>query len=163
MNGKSKDDYYLEIATNVSKRSSCTRRKFGAVLVKDDNILSTGYNGSVRKAHNCGKELACLKDIKNEPHYTSYINCPAVHAEANAVLNAARLGVSTIGTICYLGVTGGQRSGPCQGCRRILLNAGVEKIIYYDLLGDTIVESRKDWIDKENKWMEDREGDRDEV
>jgi len=157
--GREKNEYYLELAQNVSKRSACRRRKFGAVLIRDDSVLSTGYNGSVRKAKNCGLDTPCLKDLKNEPHYTSYVHCPAVHAEVNAVLNAARLGVSTIGSTCYLGVTGGHRAGPCQGCRRVLLNAGVNSIVYYDILGEMIIETRTDWIMKENKWMEDKENE----
>jgi len=86
----SKVEYYLEIAKVVSLRSPCLRRKFGAIIVVNDAIVSTGYNGPARGVNNC--ELGCLKDKVDAPHYGGYEWCPAVHAEENAIVNAARNG-----------------------------------------------------------------------
>jgi deoxycytidylate deaminase len=80
----SKDEYYLQIAKAVAQRAPCLRRQFGAIIVKDDVIVSTGYNGTARGVVNC-TEVGCLKDEKNLPHYSGYESCPSVHAEENCV------------------------------------------------------------------------------
>ena len=99
----SKKEHYIKIARTVAERSSCSRRKFGAIIVKDDAILSTGYNGSARKTRNCGTDrMPCLKDIHKEAPNKSYIYFPAIHAEVNAIINAARIGVSIVGGTLYL-------------------------------------------------------------
>ena len=152
----SKVDYYMGIALAVAQRSPCVRRKFGAILVKNDSILSTGYNGSVRGSRNCGTEVPCIKDVKNEESYKSYEFCPAIHAEVNAVINAARNGVSVYGATLYLAVVGvefkkGDR--PCRNCRRVLINAGIKDAWFYDSELVLIHEEVKDWIQLENEWM----------
>ncbi|HHF59354.1 MAG TPA: dCMP deaminase family protein, partial [Thermoplasmatales archaeon] len=123
----SKDLYYLNIAKAVAKRSPCIRRRFGAIIVKDDTIVSTGYNGPARGSVNCD-EVGCLKDVMNLPPYTGYDYCPAVHAEENALLNAARHGSSVIGGTLYLygespdgSIT--EEGKPCDRCKRALINS----------------------------------------
>jgi len=128
-----KDIYYLDIAKAVAQRSPCIRRRFGAIIVKDDAIVSTGYNGPARGSVNCN-EVGCLKDVMDLPSYTGYDYCPAVHAEENALLNAARHGTSVMGGILYLygervdgNVT--EEGRPCARCKRALINAGIKEVV----------------------------------
>ena len=93
----SKDEYYLEIAKVVAKRSPCLRRHYGAIIIKDDAIVSTGYNGPARGSINCF-EVGCIKDLLNLPHYAGYDYCPAVHAEENCV-SGDTLVITADGTI----------------------------------------------------------------
>ena len=129
---KSKDDYYLSIAETVLTRSTCLRRKYGAVIVKDDEIISTGYNGSPRGAVNCCDVGRCVRAEQAIPHGIRYEMCPAVHAEANAIIPASRSDL--LGATLYLA---GQESDgtpitdakPCYMCYRLILNAGINAII----------------------------------
>ena len=150
---------YLRVADAVASESKCSRRKFGAVLVKDDDIVATGYNGSIRGALNCGRDIECLKDLFEEEPYTSYANCPAVHAEVNACLSAGRK--LARGSTLYLGID--KSSGkdvllavsPCQGCRRVLVQAGVKDVYYLGSNG-IVHEDVCDYVGMENMWMRSR-------
>ena len=131
----SKDEYYLNIAEAVSARSTCLRRKYGAVIVKDDEIISTGYNGSPRGAKNCCDVGYCERDTKGIPHGERYEMCSSVHAEANAIISASRQ--EMIGSILYL--AGQEADGtsiidarPCYMCYRLMLNAGIAAVITND-------------------------------
>ena len=140
-----KERYYLEIAKAVALRSPCIRRKYGAIIVKNDSIVSTGYNGPARGSTNC--EIGCAKEILNLPHYSAYDYCPAVHAEENAIANAARNGSSVLEGILYLyGVdakTNKPVAGmPCSRCKRLLINSGIK-----DGLGK-IKKLMKKWLAK---------------
>lgn len=152
-----KTEYYFQIAKDVASRSPCSRRQFGAILVKDGVIISTGYNGSVRKTINCGEECQCLKDLYDEKPLQSYDHCPAVHAETNVILNAAREGiVSTKGATLYLGYIGGKYNHsdrPCRFCRRIAIQAGIEDALYIDKDGHIHHETISDWVQMENEWI----------
>jgi dCMP deaminase len=128
-----KDRYYLDIAKAVAQRSPCIRRRFGAIIVREDAIVSTGYNGPARGSVNCD-EVGCLKEIKGIPSYTGYDLCPAVHAEENALLNAARQGSCVLEGVLYL--YGEKLDGnvveegrPCDRCKRALINAGIKQVI----------------------------------
>ncbi len=148
-----KDEYYLEIAKAVGKRSTCTRRKFGSIIVKNDTIVSTGYNGGARGSVNCNKE-GCLKDEADAPSYGRYDLCPAVHSEENAVVNAARHGTQIKGGKLYILAvdpeTGEETaSKPCDRCSRILINAGIEEMITRNKEGDIIKQYPSNWADKE--------------
>ena len=150
-----KVEYYLDIAKTIAEASKCARRKFGALIVKDDAIIATGYNGSVRGAKNCGEDVPCLKDLYNEAHYMSYNYCPAVHAEKNAILNAARVGAKVFGTTLYLSTsTGDNGDRPCYLCRRVMINAGIKDCYYIDKDGNVIHELVSNWINLENLWIE---------
>lgn len=132
-NRPTKEEYYLEIAKAVSKRSPCIRRRYGAIIVKDDTIVSTGYNGPARKVLNC-YEIGCIKDALNLPHGSSYELCPGVHAEENAVVNAARSGANVLGGILYIYGEDAKDNEivdpiPCNRCKRILINAGIEEVV----------------------------------
>lgn len=152
----SKDENYLLIAHDLALRSPCTRRKFGAVIVLDSCIISTGYNGSVRGSTNCGVECPCLKDINNEESIKSYDHCPAVHGEMNSILNAARRGVSVDGATMYLDVIFGsvtKRERPCFLCRRFMIQAGIKDIYFYGPDGKIVHEYISDYVKMENDWM----------
>ena len=149
----SKVKYYFDIAKSVSTRSPCSRRKCGALLVKTDSIISTGYNGSVRDSINCGIEIPCIKDKHKEESLTSYVHCPAIHAEVNSIINSGRSGVSTIGSTLFLYSSITTDCGrPCIYCRRVIINAGV-KDCYFGNENEIQHEEIQDWIKLENEWM----------
>ena len=152
----SKEEYYLEIAKAVALRSPCLRRKYGAIIVKNDTIVSTGYNGPARGSTNC-EEVGCIKEILNLPHYSGYDYCPAVHAEENAVINAARNGNSVIdGTLYLYGIdvkTNTPVAGmPCPRCKRVLINAGIKEVVTIDENDNITKYDVRKWIeeDKDN-------------
>jgi dCMP deaminase len=125
----SKRDYYLEIAATVAKRSTCLRRQYGAVIVKDDMIIATGYNGSARGEPNCCDIGTCWREENNIPHGQQYEKCVAVHAEDNAISQAGR---QAIGATLYLaGFENGQpiKAAPCLMCERKIKNAGIVEVI----------------------------------
>lgn len=128
----SKDEYYLSIAEAVLNRSTCLRRKYGAVIVKDDEIISTGYNGAPRGAENCCDRGYYYREQNNVPHGEHAEWCEAVHAEANAIISASRRDM--IGSTLYL--AGFEADGspienisPCSMCQRLILNAGISAIV----------------------------------
>ncbi len=150
-----KDEYYLEIAESVCKRSPCIRRQFGAIIVKEDVIVSTGYNGPPRGVVNC-TEAGCLKEELDLPHYEQYQWCTAVHAEENAVINAARHGTKVLGGVLYLYgqkyETGETFKGrPCDRCKRTLINAGIQEVITKNKDGTIIKKDVQDWVSKDTK------------
>ncbi len=117
------DQYFMEMANLVSKRSTCLRRKVGALLVKDKHILSTGYNGAPKGLKHCS-EVGCLREKMNIPHGERHELCRGLHAEQNAIIQAAVFGVSIKGSMLYC------TSTPCVVCVKMLINAGVSEIIY---------------------------------
>lgn len=127
----SKEEYYFNIALAVAMRSTCLRRKYGAVIVKDDRIISTGYNGAALGEQNCTDVGLCLREEQNIPHGERYELCQAVHAEANAILNADP--ADMIGATLYLaGWENGKiipRPVPCDMCARLIRNARIGKVV----------------------------------
>lgn len=131
----SKDEYYIGIAKQVASRSTCLRRKYGAIIVRNDVIISTGYNGSPRGEYNCSDEGLCVRQIMNMAHNSGdYSLCRSVHAEQNAIINAARQGSSILGGTLYL--YGYDCNGkktidaePCPICSRMIKNAGIAQVI----------------------------------
>ena len=151
---QTKQETYFNICKDWAKRSSCTRRQCGAILVKNDTVFSQGYNGSVRGSLNCGEETPCLKDLHNEEPLKSYVHCPAVHAETNCIMNAARNGLSTLGATLYLySSTTFDTGQPCMGCRRFLIQAGIRDCYYMNGKGEIKHDYVEEWIDLENVWM----------
>ncbi len=150
----SKDEYYLGIARAVAERSTCLRRKYGAIVVKNDAIVSTGYNGPARGVVNC-LEVGCVKDESNLPHGQAYDDCPAVHAEENSITNAARNGVSVFGGSLYIvGVDGEGKtvmSIPCNRCKRILINAGIKRVVFLESDGGIKVIDPKEWVKEDSE------------
>lgn len=150
-----KDEYYLGIARSVAQKSPCLRKRFGAVIVVNDAIVSTGYNGPARGVVHCNEIGKCLKNIKNIPHFSGYDYCIAVHAEENAVINAARNGGKIMGGILYIhGETLNGKltpSRPCYRCKRVLINAGIKNVITRDVNGKIIKYRVEDWIDEDSQ------------
>ena len=123
--------YYLDIAAAVAARSTCIRRQYGAVIVKNDTIVSTGYNGTARGLINCCDLNECYREAHNIPHGQQYEKCKAVHAEANAIINASR--EEMCGAILFLaGFENGERMKnpmPCEMCSRMIINSGIRRVI----------------------------------
>lgn len=117
------DTYFIEMAELVSSRSTCKRRKIGAIIVKDKQVLSTGYNGSPRGLPHC-LDVGCLRDELGIASGTRHEICRAVHAEQNAIVQCARHGVSTKTSIVYVNVT------PCKICAKLIINAGISRVVY---------------------------------
>ena len=116
------DEYFMEIAEVVRKRSSCLRRKVGALIVKDRRILATGYNGAPSGIPHCG-EVGCLRAQLGVPSGERHELCRGIHAEQNAIVQAAYLGVSIDGSTLYC------TNQPCVLCAKMLINAGVKRIV----------------------------------
>lgn len=124
-----KDEYYLGIALAVAKKSTCLKKQYGAIIVKNDQVLATGYNGPVRGEPHCTKcsKIDCNKDE------AEYLTCKSVHAEMNAIISASRnemLG-ATLYLAGYITSTGEENLNvePCEICLRLIKNAGIDKVI----------------------------------
>jgi dCMP deaminase len=117
------DQYFMDIVELVSKRSTCLRRKVGAVLVRDKRILSTGYNGAPTGIRHCA-EVGCLREQLNVPSGERHELCRGLHAEQNAIIQAALHGVSIKGSTIYC------TNHPCIICSKMIINSGIEKIVY---------------------------------
>ncbi|MBE6597446.1 MAG: cytidine deaminase [Ruminococcaceae bacterium] len=154
MDRVSKHNYYLDIAQTVAERSTCLRRMFGAIIVKDDVIVSTGYNGAPRGRQNCSDINYCMRDKLGIPRGERYEMCRSVHAEANAIIAAPRdrmLG-STLYMVCVDPKTGNIFSGTssCMMCKRQVINAGIERVIVRDTKEDFRIIEVKDWIENDD-------------
>lgn len=128
-----KDTYYLNIAKAVSMRSTCLRRQYGAVIVNNDEIIATGYNGSPRGSDNCCDMGFCWREEHDIPHGEQYEKCVAVHAEQNAIISAPR--DKMIGATLYLyGSENGMaiNAEPCLICHRMIQNAGISDVVVCD-------------------------------
>jgi len=123
MNRPDNDEYFMEMAHLVSKRSTCVRRRVGAVIVKDKRVLTTGYNGSPKGTRHC-EDLGCLRVQMNIPSGTRHELCRGVHAEQNAVIQAAYFGASIKDGTIYT------TTFPCSMCAKILINAGIREVVY---------------------------------
>jgi dCMP deaminase len=117
------DDYFMEIASAVARRSTCMRRKVGAILVKDKHILATGYNGAPKGLAHC-REVGCLRQQMGIPSGERHELCRALHAEQNAIVQASNLGVQVEGCTLYCTLA------PCSLCAKMLINAGVKRVVF---------------------------------
>ena len=155
MKRPSKDEYYLNMARQVSQRGTCLRRRYGAVIVKDDQIVSTGYAGAPRGVTNCNDLGYCERQRQQIPAGQRYELCRSVHAEMNAVIHASRQ--QTIGATLYLhgdDVVSGQvikNPEPCQLCRRVIINSGIEFVVSVHDDNDIRRIPVSDWVEEENK------------
>ncbi len=146
----SKENYYLDIAETVSERSTCLRRRFGAIIVKNDVIVSTGYNGAPRGRVNCNERGSCYRDEMHIPRGERYELCRSVHAEANAIIAAPReqmLG-ATLYMCCTSPEDGSVMPGTscCMMCKRQVINAGIERIVVRDDATNYRIINVADWI-----------------
>jgi len=150
MERKDKDNYYLDIAETVLIRSTCRRRRYGAIIVLNDEIIATGYNGAPRGRMNCLDRGVCMRDELGIPSGERYELCRSVHAEANAIISAARRDM--IGATLYLSGRDAKTDEPlgdtvpCAMCRRLIINAGIVKTICRADGGNQIVVNTRDWV-----------------
>lgn len=149
----SKINYYLDIAETVSERATCIRRLYGAIIVKNDEIISTGYNGAPRGRRNCVDMGYCTREAMHIPRGERYELCRSVHAEANAIISAARR--DTAGSTLYL-VGKDAQSGellsdatPCSMCRRLIINAGIKQVVMRTSKTEFDIAEVQDWVDEE--------------
>lgn len=153
----SKEAYYLGISREVACRSTCFRRSIGALIVRDDQIISTGYAGAPRKTRDSLEHGFCLRDKLGIPHGQRYELCRSVHAEQNAIINAARAGVSLLGGDMYIYglVPGGGpiNAYPCFICKKMIINAGLVRVVCSLAGGGHTIFMVDDWA---RAW---REGD----
>lgn len=149
-----KTNYYLDIAQTVSERSTCLRRHYGAIIVQNDEIVSTGYNGAPRGRKNCIDLGYCTREAMNIPSGERYELCRSVHAEANAIISAARS--QSIGATLYLAgrdaKTGELLSDAtsCSMCRRLIINAGIDRVVIRRTKADYSVVHVRDWIQEDD-------------
>ena len=131
-NRTSKQNYYLDIADAVLERSTCLRRKYGAIIVRNDEIISTGYNGAPRGRRNCSDLGSCAREALNIPSGQRYELCRSVHAEANAIISASRRDM--IGSTLYLVGRDAKTNElipavSCTMCKRQIINAGIATVV----------------------------------
>jgi dCMP deaminase len=151
MSRPSKEEYYLGIAKEVSRRATCYRVRIGAIIVRDDQIIATGYVGAPRKTKDCFEHGFCLRDKLGIPHGHRYELCRSMHAEMNAIINAARAGVSLLGGDVYVY---GERLPeskvfdcfPCFICKKMVINAGLSRVICSTADGGLQIFNVADWI-----------------
>ena len=150
----SKRNYYLDIAQTVAERSTCLRKKYGAIIVKNDVIISTGYNGAPRGRINCSDLGNCLREKLNIPRGERYELCRSVHSEANAIIAASReqmLG-STLYMACIDSKSGLLVPGTnsCMMCKRQVINAGIDEVVIRDDPENFRVIKVSSWIDDDD-------------
>ena len=137
----------------MAARSTCLRRKFGAVIVKDNTIVGTGYNGNARGVTNC-HELGCIKDMMNSPQGAAYDYCPAVHAEENAIINSNR--ADRIGATLYITGLRDDESYtmalPCQRCQRKIINSQIEKVVLMKDDGEPMTIMVEEYVKADSDW-----------
>lgn len=158
---RDKNNYYLDIAETVIERGTCLRRNFGAIIVKNDEIISTGYVGAPRGRKNCCDLGTCIREELNVPRGTRYELCRSVHAEANAIISAARR--EMIGATLYLACrdykTKELVAGTCccSMCKRMVINSGIEDVVIRDDEENYRVIKVNDWI-KDDESLVGKEG-----
>lgn len=150
----SKENYYLDIADAVLERSTCLRRKYGAIIVRNDEIISTGYNGAPRGRKNCSDLGRCTREELQIPSGQRYELCRSVHAEANAIISASRQDM--IGATLYLAGRDAKTNEPlhdttsCSMCRRQIINAGISKVVARIGEHDFTITNVDEWILKDD-------------
>ncbi len=147
----SKDQYYLNIAKEIARRCTCYRTNIGAIIVRDDQIIATGYVGAPRKTKDCFEHGFCLRTRLKIPHGHRYELCRSIHSEMNAIINAARAGVSLLGGNMYIYgelMPKGRimDATPCFICKKMIINAGLNQVIVSTAKGKTKRHKVSDWI-----------------
>lgn len=147
---KDKINYYLDIAQSVTERSTCLRRHYGCIIVKNDEIIATGYNGAPRGRKNCDELGYCYREKMQIPRGERYELCRSVHAEQNAIISAARKDLigSTI-YMCGINAKTGEvelNSTSCMMCKRVVINAGIKEVIVREPNNEYTIYNVEDWI-----------------
>lgn len=154
MERRDKQNYYLDIAETVLERGTCLRRNFGAIIVKNDQIIATGYTGAPRGRQNCSDSGVCMREKLHIPRGERYELCRSVHAEANAIITAARNDM--IGSTLYLAgrdaVTGElvAQANSCAMCKRLIINAGITQVVVRNTQDSyTVIDVEREWVLKD--------------
>ena len=150
MERRDKINYYLDIAETVAERGTCLRRNYGAIIVKNDEIISTGYVGAPRGRKNCSDLGFCIRQQMNIPRGERYEMCRSVHAEANAIISASRneLIDSTLYLVGLEAATGElvANSCCCAMCKRMVINAGIKQVVIRDTHDEYRIVDVNDWV-----------------
>ncbi len=153
-----KDVYYWNIAKEVAERSTCMSVKGGAIIVRDDQIIATGYIGAPRHTKDCFERGNCLRRELGIPSGQRYEICRSVHAEQNAIINAARAGVSLLDGTIYLYFVKRSEEGdkfvlayPCFMCKKMIINSGIKRFVGNNENGEVVAHSVDEWV---NDWRE---------
>lgn len=150
----SKENYYLDIAQTVAERSTCMRKKYGAIIVKNDVIISTGYNGSPRGRKNCNELQFCMREKLQIPSGERYELCRSVHAEANAIIAAPR--DQMLGATLYMSCVDPSNhslvsgTNSCMMCKRQVINAGIAYVVVRDDKENFRVIDVNEWIENDD-------------
>lgn len=158
---RDKHNHYLDIAQTVAQRGTCIRRNYGSIIVKNDEIISTGYTGAPRGRKNCIDIGTCKRETLNIPRGTMYEMCRSVHSEANAIISSARKDM--MGSTLYLvGMeyeTGKivKDADSCAMCKRLIINSGIERVIIRISKNDFKIFNVEDWIDNDDS-LHDKTG-----
>jgi dCMP deaminase len=161
MDRRDKHNYYLDIAETVLVRGTCLRRNYGSIIVKNDEIISTGYTGAPRGRKNCTDIGFCRREQLNVPRGTQYELCRSVHSEANAIISASRKDM--LGATLYLvgkdAKTGEfvEDANSCIMCKRMIINAGIESVVIRDTKSKYRIIMVHDWVDDDDS-LSDRIG-----
>lgn len=153
-NRRDKVNYYLDLAETVAQRGTCLRRKYGAVIVNNDEVVSTGYVGAPRGRRNCSDIGKCIRNELNIPRGERYELCRSVHAEANAIISASR--AQMLGADLYLAgvdaVSGEYvaNSNSCSMCKRQIINAGIKRVYVRDTKDEYRMIEVQEWIDNDD-------------
>ena len=154
MNRVSKHNYYLDIAQTVAERSTCLRKMYGAIIVKNDSIISTGYNGAPRGRKNCSDVGSCMRDKLNIPRGERYELCRSVHAEANAIIAASR--DQMLGATLYMACVDPESASlvshttSCMMCKKQVINAGIAYVVVRDDKENFRVIDVNEWIEDDD-------------
>lgn len=154
MNRVSKENYYLDIAQTVATRSTCLRKSFGAIIVKNDTIISTGYNGAPRGRKNCSDLCSCIRDKLKIPRGERYELCRSVHSEANAIIAAPR--ESMLGATLYMACLDSKTgelipdTNSCAMCKKLIINAGIEKVVIRNTPESFRVIEVREWLEDDD-------------
>ena len=156
----SKENYYLNIAQTVLERATCLRRVYGAIIVKNDEIISTGYNGAPRGRRNCVDMGYCTRERLQVPRGERYELCRSVHAEANAIIHASRSEM-TGATLYLVGVDAQTEelvpdASPCSMCKRMIINAGISRVIIRNTPDSFTAIYVQDWIENDGSLQGER-------
>lgn len=158
MKRRDKINYYLDIAETVLKRGTCLRRNYGAIIVKNDEIISTGYTGAPRGRKNCIDLGYCMREQLNIPRGQMYEKCRSVHAEMNACVSAARRDM--MGATLYLVGRDAktkkliENANSCAMCKRIIINSGIERVIIRDTDDGYRIKNVEEWITSDDSLTE---------
>lgn len=161
MNRRDKSNYYLDIAQTVLERGTCLRRNVGAIIVKNDVIISTGYAGAPRGRANCSDLGVCRREQLKVPRGQRYELCRSIHAEQNCIIAASR--EEMLGSTLYLAMTDAQTgrlvpdASPCNLCRRMIINAGIQTVVVRNTPDDyTVFDVEKDFVRQDDTLPEDQ-------